>query len=351
MSATIKDVAKLAGVSPSTVTRTCQNLPSISEETKRKVRSAMSALGYTSNYPDPQQTAPAVKSTAIIFPPFRRSDLSENTFYLKSSCGIASLCREYHWTVSMVMGETEEELLENAKLLIESGRADSFLFLYSKNQDILIDYFHSSGIPYVLIGKVSAYPSETIYVDSDNLLAAREAVDYLISLGHSRIAYLSGDTSFLFNQDRYAGYVQSLMQHQLPFLPEHTFHMEDLSQEAGLARMKSVFTGQSAPTALLVSDDMLIRELECRLIEWNIRIPEQLSLITFNDSSIALHHVPQLTAININPWQLGAEAVRQLKLHLDSPMDMASKVLVPHRLVIRDSCAPLCEAPFLNQKT
>ena len=60
-----------------------------------------------------------------------------------------------------------------------------------------------------------------------------------------------------------------------------------------------------SPTALLVSDDMLIRELECRLIEWNIRIPEQLSLITFNDSSIALHHVPQLTAIDINPWQLG----------------------------------------------
>lgn len=341
MSATIKDVAKLAGVSPSTVTRTCQNQPSISEETKRKVRSAMSALGYTSNYPDPQQTSSAVKSTAIVFPPLKRSDLSENTFYLKSSCGIASLCREYRWTVSMVMGETEEELLENAKLLIESGRADSFLFLYFKNQDILIDYFHSAGIPYVLIGKVSAYPNETIYVDSDNLLAAREAVDYLIELGHSRIAFLNGDTSFLFNQDRYAGYVQSLMQHQLPFLPEYTFHMEDLSREEGLARMRSVFTGQSAPTALLVSDDMLIRELECRLIEWHIRIPEQLSLITFNDSSIALHHVPQLTAIDINPWQLGAEAVRQLKLYSDSPMDMVSKVLVPHRLVLRDSCAPL----------
>ena len=225
MSATIKDVAKLAGVSPSTVTRTCQNQPSISEETKRKVRSAMSALGYTSNYPDPQQTSSAVKSTAIVFPPLKRSDLSENTFYLKSSCGIASLCREYRWTVSMVMGETEEELLENAKLLIESGRADSFLFLYSKNQDILIDYFHSAGIPYVLIGKVSAYPNETIYVDSDNLLAAREAVDYLIELGHSRIAFLNGDTSFLFNQDRYAGYVQSLMQHQLPFLPEYTLSL------------------------------------------------------------------------------------------------------------------------------
>ena len=149
------------------------------------------------------------------------------------------------------------------------------------------------------------------------------------------------DFVFLFNQDRYAGYVQSLMQHQLPFLPEYTFHMEDLSREEGLARMRSVFTGQSAPTALLVSDDMLIRELECRLIEWHIRIPEQLSLITFNDSSIALHHVPQLTAIDINPWQLGAEAVRQLKLYSDSPMDMVSKVLVPHRLVLRDSCAPL----------
>lgn len=340
MSVTIKDVAKLAGVSPSTVTRTCQNHPTISEGTKKRVRNAMATLGYVSNYPAILPDKPDARSVGIVLPPFVSSDVAENSFFLEAMNGISILCQEHQRTMSLVMGNNEEDLLKNARLLMDSGRADSFIFLYSKKQDLLMDYLYAGRIPYVLIGKAASCLSETIYVDTDNLQASRDAMDYLISLGHRRIAFFNGDTSYLFNQDRYAGYVQSLLQHQLGIPLEYTFRGEELMTETGLEHLKQVFTGPQAPTAILASDDMLAVRLERYLMQWNIRIPEQLSLITFNNSFIALNAYPPLTVVDINPRQLGMEAVRQLILQQDNPGGLAAKIIVPHQLIYRGSCAP-----------
>ena len=88
MSVTIKDVAKLAGVSASTVTRTCQNHPAISAETKKKVREAMSALGYVSSYTQredtPEQNPDRPRSIAVALPPFTSRDIYENSFFLEA---------------------------------------------------------------------------------------------------------------------------------------------------------------------------------------------------------------------------------------------------------------------------
>ena len=94
------------------------------------------------------------------------------------------------------------------------------ILLYSKEQDPVIDYLYDEGLLYVLIGKAYRNVNQTIYVDNDNVLAGREAADYLFGLGHRRIAYLSGDHSLLFNNDRKSGYLLSLAEHQVPFRPD-----------------------------------------------------------------------------------------------------------------------------------
>lgn len=340
MNVTIKDVAKLAGVSPSTVTRTCQDHPAISENTKQKVRDAMQALGYVSNHQPAPPDRSNVRSVGIVLPPLVSSDVSQNSFFLEAMNGVSLLCQEHSWTISLIIGNNDEDVLKNARLLIDCGRADSFIFLYSKARDMLIEHLHDSRIPYVLIGKASSYPSDTVYVDTDNLQASRDAVDYLVSLGHQKIAFLNGDPSYLFNQDRYAGYLQSLLQHQLPFHPEYTFTAEHLTMESSLEHLKQTFTGPSAPTAVLASDDMLAVKLERYLIQWNIRVPEQLSVITFNNSFVALNAFPPLTVVDINPRQLGMEAARQLILQENKPRELAAKLIVPHQLIHRSSCAP-----------
>lgn len=339
MSVTIKDVAKLAGVSASTVTRTCQNHPAISEETKKKVRSAMNTLGYVSSYPSNGIPKERHRAIAVALPPFTSEDIYENSFFLEAIGGISQACMEHQCTISLTIGRDEDELIKNARLLIDSGRADAFVLLYSKDKDALVDYLHSNRILYVLIGKVSVYPNDTVYVDNDNLMAAREATDYLINLGHERIAFLSGESSYLFNQDRHSGYIQSLLQHQLAFQPEYSFSMDTLANADGLRTLRDILTGSSAPTAILVSDDMMVARLLRLLGQWNIHVPEQISVITFNNSFVALNSVPPLTAVDINPYELGMEAARQLFLYQDTPGKLATKIIVPHRMVVRESCS------------
>lgn len=339
MSVTIKEVAKLAGVSASTVTRTCQNHPAISEETKKKVRTAMNTLGYVSSYPSNGAPKERPRAIAVALPPFTSEDVYENSFFLEAIGGISQACMEHQCTISLAIGRDEDELIKNARLLIDSGRADAFVLLYSRDKDALVDYLHSNRVLYVLIGKVSVYPNDTVYVDNDNLMAAREATDYLINLGHERIAFLSGESSYLFNQDRHSGYIQSLLQHQLAFQPEYSFSMDTLDNEDAVQTLKDTLTGPDAPTAILVSDDMMVARLLRLLGQWNIHVPEQISVITFNNSFVALNSVPPLTAVDINPYELGMEAARQLFLYQNTPGKLATKIIVPHRMVVRESCA------------
>lgn len=338
MGVTIKDVAKLAGVSASTVTRTCQDHPAISEETKKKVRSAMDALGYISSYPAARSPREHPRAIGVALPPFTSEDIYENSFFLEAIGGISRLCMENQCTISLAIGRNEDELIKNARLLIDSGRADAFVVLYSRDHDALIDFLHSSHVLYVLIGKVSVYPNDTVYVDNDNLMAAREATDYLIDLGHERIAFLSGDGSYLFNQDRHAGYIQSLLQHQLPFCPEHSISTEMLLEDQGIQSLRQLLTGRDSPTAILASDDMMVIKLLRLLGQWNIKVPEQLSIVTFNNSFVARNSVPMLTAVDINPFELGMEAARQIFLYQDSPGKPATKIIVPYKLIKRCSC-------------
>lgn len=340
MAVTIKDVAKLAGVSPSTVSRTCQNHPAISDKTKRKVRNAMTALGYEPSKALPPEANPA-KIIGIILPAFATQEIYQNSFFIEALRGIAQICGEQQYTNSLVIGDSDDILLKNTTNLICNGHADAFIFLYSKNQDPIADYLHSLDMLYVLLGKVTSYPNETIYVDTDNLLAGREAVDYLLQCGHQHIAYLNGDSSYLFNQDRYAGYMQALIQHDVPIRQEYYLTPQDLAEEEQYHKIERLFTSSDAPSAILVSDDMQAMKLEKILHTAKIQIPSQVSIITFNNSFYTANANPPITSVDINPYQLGYEAARQVIQHLNHPDLIATKSIIPHRLIERESCTSL----------
>ena len=212
MGVTIKDVAALAGVSPSTVSRTCKDHPSISKETKEKVRRAMTELGYEPNFQASSQTAQILKNIGIILPPSPR-ETYENPFYLEAIRGISQFCNTHHAISTILTGQHDEEILSTIDTLIKNGQIDGFVVLYSKQDDAIIDYLYNEGLLYVLIGKAQQFANQTIYVDNDNLLAGQEAAEYLYSLGHRRIAYLGSDSSLLFSADRKSGYQLTLLKH------------------------------------------------------------------------------------------------------------------------------------------
>ena len=339
MAVTIKDVAALPGVSPSTVSRTCKNNPSISEETKERVRKAMAELGYEPNFQASNLASQNSRTIGIILPASAK-EVYENSFYLEAIQGISHYCNGRQYMTTIVTGQDETEILNAVRSMSRSGKVDGFIILYSKKEDPVIDYLFNEGLLYILIGKATQYTNQTIYIDNDNLLAGREATEYLYQLGHRRIAYLGSDSSLMFSADRKAGYQLALASHQLPVRPEYCVEVKNVSENNEEA-IRGLLMQKERPTAILVSDDILAVSLERVCLENHLAIPEDLSIISFNNSLFARLTSPQLTSIDIGAGQLGSEAASQIINHIENPNLLATKIIVPHHLIERDSCCKI----------
>ena len=341
MAVTIKDVAKLAGVSPSTVSRVCNNNPTISKETRERVQTAIAQLGY--ELPAAQEAQPTIvsKNIGVILPPSAQ-DAYENTFYLKAIRGISQVCNQRCVNTCIITGQDYEELLQSVQNLHQSGRVDGFVMLYSRKNDIIVDYLCEQGLLYVIIGKPSDLTNQTICVDNDNLLACREATDYLYALGHRRIGFIGGETEYMHASDRRDGYQLSLLLHGLPVNNAYCIEMEDISSR-GYQELFQLLRQPDHPTAFIVSDDMLALALERVCTQLGLSIPDDISIVAFNNSLYAQLAAPQLTAVDINAFSLGREAAIQILNHAENPNLTATKIIIPHTIVERSSCKRISE--------
>ena len=336
MNVTIKEVARLAGVSPSTVSRTCSDHPSISAQTKERVRRAMQELGYEPGNSGPSM--PGSKTIGIVLP-VSEDDTFENAFFLETMRGISLFCNQKQYFTTLITGSSNEELLSAIRAMVRENHLDGIILLYSNAQDPIIDYLYENGILFVQIGKASQYPGETICIDNDNILAAREAVSYLFSLGHRRIGYVGTDLQRIFSADRKAGYMLALAEKNVPFRESYYLEMPRVPKEEP-EELLEFLSGEDRPTAVLVSDDILAMALVKTALELHLHIPEDLSVISFNNSLFSKLSSPQLTSIDINSRQLGIEAASQMINHIENPGLLATKIIVPHFMIRRESCAP-----------
>ena len=337
MAVTIKDVAALAGVSPSTVARTCKDNPSISRETKEKVRKAMLTLGYEPNFQASNLASQNSKTIGIILPPTSDRETFENPFFLETIRGISQFCNGRQYISTIVSGQNSEELLAAIRTMVRSGQVDGFILLYSKEDDAIVEYLNEEGLLYVLIGKAQQFANLTIYIDNDNILAGKEATDYLCDLGHEKIAFLGSEGIKLFSADRKTGYQLSMLQHDLTVNKNYVIEVEDVYLDE-CEELLSMLKSEDRPTAIVVSDDILAVSLERVCMQCGLSIPEDISIISFNDSLFAKLTHPPLTSINVNSSQLGIEAASQLINHIENPNLVATKIIVPHSLVERESC-------------
>ncbi len=327
MSITIKDVAALAGVSPSTVSRVVNDNPAISTETKERVRHAMITLGYEATG-TPTQSTQAMKLIGVILPPSLQSTV-ENTFILKALRGISQFCNFRQYASTIITGKNDDEVIRAIRTLTSGGQIDGFILLYSRENDPIVDFLCEEGLLYVLIGKPHQLARQTICVDNDNLLAGREATEYLYNLGHRQIAFLGTDQTYLFTADRQAGYQLAMMQYGLDAV---CVEIKDGPT------VRALLGREDRPTAIVVSDDLLALTLERICIQMDISIPEDLSIISFNNSLFARLTSTPLTCVDINSFQLGYEAAAQIIKHAENPGLIATKTIVPHRIVERESC-------------
>ena len=338
MAVTIKDVAALAGVSTSTVSRVCNNNPAISRETAERVRRAMAEVGYEPNSSAEPAAPQPIKMIGIVLPP-SDPDAFENNFFLKAVRGISQVCNQCQAASTIITGQDYAELLHSVKTLHLSGRIDGFILLYSRKNDVIADYLCDQAIPYVIVGKPQDTSGATLCIDNDNLTAGRDAADNLYNLGHRRIGFLGKGRNHLYAADRQAGWQLSLLLHGLIPRSEDCIEMEHVySDDTALCALLS---RPDRPTAFVVSDDLLGLVLERACAATGLSIPEDISIIAFNNSLYGQLASPQLTTVAINAYQLGQEAATQIIGYLDNPNIRTTRIIVPHRVVERSSCAQI----------
>lgn len=340
MPVTIKDVATLAGVSPSTVSRTCKNNPSISKTTKEKVRRAMEELGYEPNFQASNLANNNSRTIGIILP-VSTNETYENSFYLEVIRGISQFCNQRQYITTLITGQDEEEMLQVIQAMVRRGQIDGFIILYSKHHNPIIDYMDNEGLLYVLLGKADQLANQTIYIDNDNILAGQHATEYLYYLGHRKIAYLGHSDELLVSSDRKSGYQLAIARYRLNLPYEYCVEINSIFCDEGDLELRKLLTSSTPPTAMVVCDDILAVALKRTCEELHISIPDDLSIISFNNSMYAKLVSPRLTSIDINTCQLGIESASQIINHIENPNLPATKIIVPHFIVERESCKKL----------
>lgn len=334
MAVTIKDVAKKAGVSPSTVSRVLSNHPRISKETATKVKNIMTELGYHSNIMARSLVSNKTYTLGMVLPR-PAEELFQNHFFAESIRGITTQAARNGYDVLMTAGANDSDEMEAITRLVLGRRVDGIILLQSRKHDPIVAFLKENDFPFVLIGRYEDDP-DVLCVDNDNIQAAFDATSHLIAQGHTRIGFVSGPPSLTVSQDRLEGYRQALANHQLLMKPEWIVEGEFL-QESGYRAMSFFMSLPERPTALVVIDDVISFGVMRGLTELGYSVPEDLSIIGFNNISLTELSTPPLSSIDIGIYQLGYMASQCLIKRIQGERQSQARTIVPHRLMIRES--------------
>lgn len=339
MAVTIKDVAKVASVSPATVSRVIADNPRISAKTKKKVREAMQTLGYYPNFQARNLVIQKSETIGIIMADSATLAF-QNPFFPEVLRGISSKAHESQYGLYISTGATSEEIYEEVISMTQGKRVDGIILLYSRIGDKIMEYLYNSNIPFSVVGRPEVHTASISYVDNDNVGNAYEVVSYLIGLGHRRIAYVGGGLEYVVSLDRLKGYEQALEKAGLNFDPElivsQTFN-SGLEEQS----MKRLMELEQPPTAIVTHDDLVAYELISYLQDMQIDVPGNVSVLSFNNHSLSEHLKPPLSTVDISIYDLGlysAELVLEKIKDRDAPV---RRITVPSRLIERGSCRSL----------
>jgi len=336
LSVTIKDVAKAANVAPSTVSRVISDNPRISAETKKRVRQAMKELGYHPNFIARSLASKSSQVIGIVFP--RSGDLAfQNPFFSEVLRGITTGVNEMSYGIQLAAGETKKEILDSVVTMVQGRRVDGIIMLYSEKKDDITLYLQKMDFPFVVIGKPFDDVEKITHIDNDNVSAAKEGTEYLLDLGHRNIGFIGGNKDLMVTVSRMKGYKKALSEAEIP-IREDYMKYEEFLLSGGKQGIEQIMSTDSPPTALLVTDDLMSLGVLRTLNEMGKQIPEDLSIVSFNNSMFAELSSPALTSIDIDIPELGRQGVRHLLAKIEEPNEPVKRVIIPHTMIERQSC-------------
>ncbi len=330
---TIFDVAEKAGVSHSTVSRVLNNKSNVSAETRERVQRAMEQLGYVGNIHARRLAGGSSRVIGLLVDHLNTGYTDE----LIRGIDDALEAHNYNLMLYTTHRKKTKEVAYVTKMTHDF--AEGLILIVPRNEKAYLDTLRQRKFPHVLID----YQGYNRYVPSiitTNKKGGYDATSYLIEAGHRRIGFITGDMAYGCALERLAGYQAALEEYGIAFNPELVREGSFL-QPQGYQCAQSLLSLPEPPTALFVSNDgMAFGAMEAAR-ELGFRIPDDLSIIGFDDVPQAAHVHPPLTTVRQPLEEMGRSAVSLLMKYIANPNAEIERVELSTSLIVRESCRVL----------
>lgn len=308
MAVTIKDVAREAGLAVSTVSKAMNDMPGVSEETKRKVKEAVEKLDFHPNVR--AQNFVRHSSHVVLFLTALEQGIGfMNPHLFEIIAGVEAALRHKGYAMHL-RGVTPEEACNVVRMAAIQQMADGVILhasIVSKELDELISELE---LPHIVIGYPS-FPSHFSWIDSDNTLAGEMAAKHLVDCGYRRIAFIGGWEEDKISTHRLEGIRKELELHGLS-ITKDMLRQGESTCDCGYELASKLLSGERKPQAIVCANNYIAYGCFQAMRDRKVEIPRDMALLTFDDFPFSRHLHPMLSCVTIDVYDMGFQAGKHI---------------------------------------
>ncbi|MDD3137928.1 MAG: LacI family DNA-binding transcriptional regulator [Lachnospiraceae bacterium] len=326
---TISDVAEMMGVSRSTISKAINNSPGVGDELRKKVLDFVAEIGYQPNTIARSLSKGSLNIIALILGDVRNPFYSDLAFYIQKTLN------NNGYMVMVFNSEYDiKKEIEFIELTVQFNFAG--LILLTAQTDEIEKVLKKLDIPIVLVNRIlESYDGNSVLLD--NFKAGYIATMHLIELGHPKIAFIVGQSTSSASEQRYNGYRQALETYKLPFDEKNVFK-SDLKLETGYELAKHYIADiENRPSAIVIVNDMTSLGFMEYCRESNIKIPEMLSIVSFDNIAFSSLYDIQLTTVSQHVCEMSEQAARLMLKQLKQPDAKSERIILDPTLIVRNT--------------
>jgi len=326
---TLDEVARVAGVSRATVSRVVNGVASVDEGIRRTVELAVTATGYRPNQAARSLVTRRAGSIALVLP--EESRMLGDPFFVEIVTGVTSVVRAggVHLVLMMAGVGTSEHVLAD----LRQGRLDGVILVYTHRDDPLPAWLVEAHLPVVMSGRPDR-PLLISYVDVNQIAGSAMAAEHLVARGCRQVATICGPADSTAGQDRLSGFLAAMRAHGRS---DVTVAEGDFTRDSGAAAMQQLLTDRPDLDGVFIASDLMAQGALAVLRRHGRRVPDDVAVVGFDDSSAAMACDPPLTTVRQPVEEMAAEMARLLLRQIEGSGVPTSSVVFEPSLVVRGS--------------
>lgn len=333
MKITISDIAKMSGVSKSTVSKILNNYSGISEETQKKVQEVIRQTGYQPTYSAQTLAKKKTNVIGVIYAGKLNASLN-HPFFVEVINAFKQKIGSLGYDLLFFSNEKFTEDGEDYYARCRHFQVDGCIIIGGEELEPSIYQLVESEIPCITVD-IQLFGQNTHYIMTDNVKASELVVDHFYQLGYRDIGIIGGIPSSIVTTQRVLGFRQTLAKYGLN-VKENWIKYGDFYKESGYRAMKEILQTNYYPRALFVTSDMMALGVLDALREQGLKVPEDIAIVGCDDILLSRYLTPPLSSIRQESRQIGEKAALTLSQIIHK--DEAQSVLIEPELIIRQSC-------------